>query len=161
MKIISVFLAFALTGLASLGAGDDSAAIKKPAEEPVAIVPAPADEASARAEKRYSEMLDRMQAAVEEVAQLYGNPTFLQVFTNDSSRATQLRQRLKDSKSIDAVRSELASLQKKRDDLAGSVALMERESAKLTARLTRQRSALDTLGAAFELARKAVEDTAQ
>jgi hypothetical protein len=107
------------------------------------------------------EMLDRMQAAVEEVAQLYGNPVFLQVFTNDAGRASELKRRLKASQTGDDVTRELTGLEKKRDDLLGDIALKEREAARLTAKLARQRAALDALAAAVEQARKAVEDTAK
>jgi len=122
---------------------------------------APHGDASGRADKRYMEMLDRMQAAVEEVAQLYGNPVFLQVFTNDAGRASELKRRLKASQTGDDVTRELTGLEKKRDDLLGDIALKEREAARLTAKLARQRAALDALAAAVEQARKAVEDTAK
>lgn len=113
-----------------------------------------------RADKRYEEMLRKMQAAVEEVAQLYGNPTFLQVFTNDSDRAAELKKRLQEGRSGEEIRREMAILEKRRDDLLNDLALKQREAARLAARLVRQRAALDTLAAAVEQARKAVEDTA-
>lgn len=144
---------------ASLGAAEATSLPQVLGKDPVPTLPSQTDDQSKRADKRYEEMLDRMQAAVEEVAQLYGNPTFLQVFTNDPIRATKLRQRLRDSQASDDVGLETAALQKKRDDLAGSVALLERESSRLAARLARQRAALDALAAAVEQAKKAVEDT--
>src|ERR1022692_1682330 len=106
-------------------------------------------------------MLNKMQAAVEEIAQLYGNPVFLQVFTNDAERASELKQRLKAARSWDDIRRELAGLEKKRDELLNDIALKEREAARLTGRLVRQRSALDALATAVEAARKAVEETAK
>jgi multidrug resistance efflux pump len=113
------------------------------------------------ADKRYEEMLDRMQAAVEEVAQVYGNPTFLQVFTNDAGRASDLRQRLAAARSGEEAKQALAKLEKRREELSADIALKEREAAKLTAKLERQRAALDALAAAVEQARRAVEDTAK
>jgi hypothetical protein len=113
------------------------------------------------ADRRFEEMLDRMQAAVEEVAQLYGNPTFLQVFTNDAARAADLKRRLAAAQGSEEARLELASLQKRREELAADIALKEREAARLAAKLERQRAALDGLAAAVEQARRAVEDTAK
>jgi hypothetical protein len=121
----------------------------------------PGADSTRRADKRYEEMLDRMQAAVSEVAQLYGNPVFLQVFTNDVGRASELKQRLKAAQSDDDVSRELSGLEKKREDLLGDIALKEREATRLTSKLARQRAALDALAAAVEQARKAVEDTAR
>jgi hypothetical protein len=120
-----------------------------------------ADESKDRAEKRYDEMLSKMQAAVEEIAQLYGNPVFLQVFTNDVERATELKQRLRAAQSDEQVRREMADIEKKRDDLLNDIALKEREAARLTSRIVRQRAALDALATAVEQARKAVEETAK
>jgi chromosome segregation ATPase len=120
---------------------------------------AAANDSAVRADKRYDEMLGKMQAAVEEIAQLYGNPVFLQVFTNDEERASQLKDRLKLAKTGDDVGHELADLQKKRDDLLNDIALKQREADRLTNRLVRQRAALEALSEAVEQARKAVEET--
>jgi hypothetical protein len=116
---------------------------------------------AALADKRYEEMLDRMQAAVEEVAQLYGNPTFLQVFTNDAASAADLRKRLAAAASGDEASLALETLRKRRDELTADIALKEREAARLASKLQRQRAALDALAAAVEQARRAVEDTAK
>ncbi len=121
---------------------------------------AAASEASSRAGKRYEEMLAKMQAAVEEVAQLYGDPIFLQVFTNDTERAAQLKERLRLARSQKELQRELSDLEKRREDLLNELALKQREASRLAARLVRQRAALDALAAAVEQARKAVEDTA-
>ncbi len=104
-------------------------------------------------------MLGKMQAAVEEIAQLYGNPVFLQVFTNDEERASQLKERLRLAKTGDDVGHELADLQKKREDLLNDIALKQREADRLTSRLVRQRAALEALSEAVDQARKAVEET--
>jgi uncharacterized protein YjiS (DUF1127 family) len=125
------------------------------------VAAATANDSNARADKRYEEMLGKMQAAVEEIAQLYGNPVFLQVFTNDIDRVSELKERLHSARSGDELRRELADLQKKRDDLLNDIALREREAARLTSRLVRQRAALDALAEAVEQARKAVEETAR
>jgi hypothetical protein len=135
-----------------------------PAAKPTAnngTPPSAEAESNARADKRYDEMLGKMQAAVEEIAQLYGNPVFLQVFTNDIERASDLKERLRSARSGDDLRKELADLQKKRDDLLNDIALKEREATRLAGRLARQRSALDSLSDAVEQARKAVEETAK
>ena len=116
-------------------------------------------EANRRASKRYEEMLTKMQAAVEEVAQLYGNPVFLQVFTNDTERAEELKQRLSLARSEKEMQRELSDLKRQRDDLLNDLALKQREASRLAARLVRQRAALDTLASAVEQARKAVEGT--
>jgi hypothetical protein len=135
-----------------------------PAEkQTIGAVPATAatNDSNARADKRYEEMLGKMQAAVEEIAQLYGNPVFLQVFTNDEERATELKQRLRSAQSGEDVRRALTDLEKKRDQLLNDIALKEREAARLTGKLVRQRAALDALAEAVEQARKAVEETAK
>jgi chromosome segregation ATPase len=130
----------------------------KPAPR-AAAEPASANEGAARADRRYDEMLGKMQAAVEEIAQLYGNPVFLQVFTNDEERASQLKERLRLAKTGDDVGHELADLQKKREDLLNDIALKQREADRLTSRLVRQRAALEALSEAVDQARKAVEET--
>lgn len=106
-------------------------------------------------------MLGRMQAAIEEIAQLYGNPVFLQVFTNDPSRAAELKERLGAVRTREAVEKEEAELERKRDELLADIALKEREAARLNGRLARQRVALELVSSAIEQARKAVEDTSK
>jgi chromosome segregation ATPase len=83
------------------------------------------------------------------------------VFTNDAERASELKQRLKASRTGDEIRREVADLEKRRDDLLGDIALKERESARLSGKLVRQRTALDTLAKAVEQARAAIEETAK
>jgi uncharacterized protein YjiS (DUF1127 family) len=126
--------------------------------EPAAAATA---DTGSRASKRYDEMLGKMQAAVEEIAQLYGNPVFLQVFTNDLARADELKERLRTARSEEQLRRELAELQRKRDDLLNDIALKEREAARAAARLVRQRAALDALSEAVEQAKRAVEETSK
>jgi hypothetical protein len=116
---------------------------------------------AALADRRLDEMLNRMQAAVEEIAGLYGNPTFLQVFTNDPDRAAELKLRLRTNRRGDALQAELKELEAKRQELLGDIALRQREAERLAGRLVRQRAALDGLSSALEAARKAVEDTAK
>jgi hypothetical protein len=141
--------------------GAEPAVANKPAPQEAAVTSLKPDEpvAATLADKRYEEMLDRMQTAVEEVAELYGNPEFLQVFTNDAGRADDLRRKLAAARGAEDANLELASLKKRRDELAADIALKEREAAKLSAKLQRQRLALDALAAAVEQARRAVEDT--
>jgi chromosome segregation ATPase len=148
------------TCLAGTPAPADSAVTQPPKNGDPAGVAAPdAADSAVRADKRYDEMLGKMQAAVEEIAQLYGNPVFLQVFTNDVERAAELKERLRVARSQGDIRREIAELEKKRDDLRNEIALKEREAARLSSRLVRQRAALDAVAAAVEQARKAVEET--
>src|SRR5450432_1333304 len=79
-----------------------------------------------RADKRYQEMLGRMQASIEEIAQLYGNPVFLQVFTNDVERASELKRRLRSARSGDEIEGELQRLERRRSELRDDIALKER-----------------------------------
>jgi hypothetical protein len=116
-------------------------------------------EASKRADQRYDEMLERMKAAVQEIAQLYGNPVFLQVFTNDPVRAAELKERLSAIRSKQDAEKAEAQLLKGREELMADIALKDRESKRLSMRLAKQRVALDSLAAAVEQARRAVEDT--
>lgn len=132
----------------------DQAAVSGPSTPTVS-----AADSSKRADAHYEEMLTRMQTAVEDIAEIYGNPLFLQVFTNDPERAAALKQRLRSAGTAEAIRKELADLQKKREDLLNDIALKERETTRLSERLTRQRAALDALAGAIEQARTAVEDT--
>ncbi len=118
-------------------------------------------ESAKRANKRYKEMLDKMQAAVEEIAQLYGNPVFLQVFTNDVEQANELKLRLNSAKTGNDIRQEISDLEKRLDELKSDIALKEREANRLASKLVRQRSALDALSTAMEQARTAVEETAK
>jgi hypothetical protein len=150
----------AAVALLTLGRVDAERAAKDDSPESPPAAPATKDaDQSTRADKRYDEMLGRMQAAVEEIAQLYGNPLFLQVFTNDAERASLLKQRLHSEGSGETMAKELKDLRDKRDDLINDIALKEREAARLSARLARQRGALDALAIAVEQARKVIEDT--
>jgi len=106
-------------------------------------------------------MLAKMQSAVEEIAQLYGNPLFLQVYTNDEAKAAELKLRLADSGREKALRHDLADLEKKREEVLGDIALREKESRRLAEKLARQRAALDALSSALDQARKAAEDSAR
>jgi uncharacterized protein YjiS (DUF1127 family) len=83
------------------------------------------------------------------------------VFTNDEERAAELKKRLRSAQTGDEVKRDLAALERKRDDLLSDIALKEREAARLTNRLARQRLALDVLAAAVEQARSAVEETSK
>jgi chromosome segregation ATPase len=156
----TLYVAFVMCGVA-FGESTSSAPIQSHESNVTNPVAGDIQETSQKADRRFEEMLGKMQAAVEEIAELYGNPVFLQVFTNDADRAAELRSRLKMAQNIDDVRRELDILEKKRDDLQGDIALKERETAKLNEKLLRQRKALDALAAAFEQAKDAVEYTAK
>jgi len=114
-----------------------------------------------RAARKYEEMLSKMQAAVEEIAELYGNPSFLQVYTNDEDKASELKLRLASAGREKALRHDLEDLEKKREDVLGEIALREKESRRLTEKLVRQRAALDALSSALDQARKVSEDSAR
>jgi DNA repair ATPase RecN len=117
--------------------------------------------ASERARQRYEEMLAKMQSAIEEIAELYGSPSFLEVFTNDRERAEELKSRLAAVGSAAAAQRELAELARRREELLNDLALREKESRRLTDKLTRQRAALEALAAAVEQARRATEESAR
>ncbi|HZZ19810.1 MAG TPA: hypothetical protein VFE25_10595 [Opitutaceae bacterium] len=121
----------------------------------------PDKDATNRADRRYEEMLSRMQSSIEDIAQMYGNPTFLQIFTNDVARAAELKERLHSEKSGQAIEKELRELTRKRDGLLDDIALKERETARLTRKLAAQRAALDAVAGAIEQAKSAVEDTSK
>jgi hypothetical protein len=63
---------------------------------------------------QYEEMITRMKMAVEDVAAQYGNPSFAQVFTNDSVRAKVLRRRMEILKQVDRLNAEIAVLETRR-----------------------------------------------
>jgi hypothetical protein len=123
------------------------------------VAPAADTNSAVRADRRYDEMLGKMRSAIEEVAELYGNPVFLQIFTNDAGRAAELKQRLTSVRGAADSKKEIAELERKRDELRDDIALKEREAARLASRLIRQRAALDALATAIDQARTAVEDT--
>jgi hypothetical protein len=116
-------------------------------------------ETELKANKRYNQMLSKMQAAVEEIAQLYGDPVFLQIFTNDVGQASELKERLRIAKKAEDLKSELSDLERKREELLQDIALKQREASKLSEKLILQRRALEALSAAIEQAKDAVEDT--
>jgi hypothetical protein len=107
-----------------------------------------------------AEMLDRMQAAVQEVAELYGNPPFLEVFTNDPERAQVLKGRLKGLAGSREMEARITALTKQREQLESEILIKRKESDRLTQRLILQRRALDALADAMDRAKAAVEDTA-
>jgi hypothetical protein len=146
--------------LAAAARGADAETGTSQASSPIPAATVDRD-ASARADKRYEEMLSRMQASIEEIAQMYGNPVFLQIFTNDVARASELKQRLHAEKTALEVEKDLRDLALKREGLLDDIALKEREAAKLTRRLAVQRAALDAVAGAIEQARTAVEDTSK
>jgi len=110
-----------------------------------------------RARRRYEEMLAKMTAAVDDIAAAYGSPSFLQVFTNDPERADALKARLAAAGSDGTVRKEIEALKKEREDLLNDIALRQRESRRLTEKLSRQRMAMDALASAAAQAREVLE----
>ncbi len=108
---------------------------------------------------RTDEMLAKMRAAVEEIAGLYGNPSFVQIFTNSQQMADQLRERLKQTDSLKRLRAETLELEAKRDRLANDIAQAEQEARRLSERLSKQRAALDSVASAISATNRAVEGT--
>jgi hypothetical protein len=162
MKAIFVIIAATMTCQIIHASGDSSAQPIKPAAQSSSARTGDTNgriDTERRADKRLGEMLDKMQAAVEEIAQLYGNPVFLQVYTNDPDQAAKLKLRLGAARASEDIRRELTNLEKKREDLLNEIALKEREVARLSGKLVRQRAALDSLAEAVERARNATEDT--
>ena len=104
-------------------------------------------------------MFGKMRAAVEEIAALYGDPLFVQVFTNDRTKAAELRARLAETESLAALRSETETLKAERGKLEDEVARDRRQAALLSDRLARQRAALDVVAKAVDRVNQAVEGT--
>jgi hypothetical protein len=158
-KLVSVC---ALISLSACWANcEPSASVSIQTHEPISSSSTTDDSnaTEARAEKRYNEMLGKMQKAVEEIAQLYGNPTFLQIFTNDVDQASELKNRLKLAQRLVDIRLEVEDLEKTRDELLSDIALRQREAGKLSEKLLRQRKTLASIAAALEQARNTAEDT--
>jgi hypothetical protein len=159
----NLYLTATLTVLSLMGPGSSEAASptsvsaqEEPIPQNISDDPSNMDE---RAGERYNEMLTKMQVAIEEIAQVYGNPVFLQVFTNDSERAVELKERLKAAQSAEDIEQELRGLERKRDDLLNDIALKTREATRLADRVSRQRKALDALAAVIEQAKNAAENS--
>ena len=138
----------------------------KPAAPVVAAAAATAlptpspEEMAARAATREKEMQNKMQAAVEEIAQLYGNPRFIQTFSNDPELANEFRARLSSAREISTIKAEVAALTQKRDDVLNDIAVREKEIKRLTERMARTRSALDNVAGAVDQARRSMEESA-
>jgi hypothetical protein len=156
-----LFIRLMCIGVTCLAGTDQPSAASASVNEPHAsnLTTGTPGDMEMRADARYEEMLDKMEAAVEEIAQLYGNPTFVQIFTNDGERATELKERLKTDRRAADIRLEIEELEKRRGDLIDDISLKKKEARMLGEKLARQRAALDALAAAVEQARRAVEDT--
>ena len=127
------------------------------ADEPASPSPA---QSKAESADRTEEMLSKMRSAVEEIAELYGNPSFVQIFTNNREMADELRQRLRATEAIGTMKAEVVALAARKESLANEVALKEQEAKRLSERLTRQRAALDSVASAIAATNRAVEGTA-
>lgn len=112
------------------------------------------------ADARYAEMKRKIVGAVEEILQLYGNPSFAEVVTNDPQKAADLRARISASTSSDQIRSEVAELEKRRNDMLADIALREREVEALKVRAARLRASLDQAATAIQGAQRAMEANA-
>lgn len=118
------------------------------------VIPGTLDEASAR-----KEMYGKMRSAVEEIASLYGDLPFVQVFTNDRGKAAELRARLSETDSIKRLRAETEALKAERSKLEDELARDRKQAALLSERLARQRAALTLVSRAVEQVNRAVEGT--
>ena len=114
---------------------------------------------SSNDDRALKEMFGKMRAAVEEIAALYGDPLVVQVFTNDRTKAAELRARLAETESLAALRSETETLKAERGKLEDEVARDRRQAALLSDRLARQRAALDVVAKAVDRVNQAVEGT--
>lgn len=131
-----------------------------PAAEPV-VEPAVVVPTNAIADEREKEMLSRMDAAVQQVAGLYGNPRFVRLVTNDAAAAKQFQERLEISRSRDSLRGELAELEKRKKQLDEDIALRSKTLTDMDGRLIRSRAALDAISKAGDDMKRLVEDAAK
>jgi DNA repair ATPase RecN len=170
MKTIARILLWSLAAAATARAASDpeNRGGAAQSEDRGSAAPVTAERAGAagptaeeRSRQRFEEMLAKMQSAIEEIAELYGSPSFLEVFTNDRERADELRSRLAAVGSAAGARRELAELARRREEMLNDLALREKESRRLTEKLVRQRAALEALAAAVEQARRATEESAR
>ncbi|AWI08475.1 hypothetical protein [Ereboglobus luteus] len=98
------------------------------------------------------EMIMRMKRAVEQIASEYGNPTFAQVFTNDAVQAQVLRKRVQMLHRMEAIRTEIAALQKQKEQVRAEVdasqhelIALQQQAEALTNRLQKARFALGSI----------------
>lgn len=92
---------------------------------------------------RRSEMVSRMESAVQKVAGEYGNPVFAQFFTNDKSKVEEMRNRLKTSKTL--------------DELEKSVSDLKNQEAALRAELLHLQNELNSAKKEFEVLKNKTE----
>lgn len=81
--------------------------------------------AAAVAPGSQEEMLLKMRVAVERIAEDYGNPKFAQIFTNDPARATSLRERVAAIASLDRLKRDIATMEKKQRELTEAIRAQE------------------------------------
>ncbi|MDF9833691.1 hypothetical protein M2103_001923 [Ereboglobus sp. PH5-5] len=98
------------------------------------------------------EMIMRMKRAVEQIASEYGNPTFAQVFTNDAVQAQVLRKRVQMLHRMETIRTEIAALQKQKEQVRAEVdasqhelIALQQQAEALTNRLQKARFALGSI----------------
>ncbi|MDR2981942.1 MAG: hypothetical protein LBV12_06805, partial [Puniceicoccales bacterium] len=94
---------------------------------PRAVAPMTAPRVASEQQIEREVMKTRMRMAVEAVAAEYGNPTFVEIFTNDPIRAQALRKRLQLLQNYEALVAEIAALEKQRIAVGQAVSLAERQ----------------------------------
>ena len=120
----------------------------------------PSEKASVEGEaSRMDEMYQKMRRAVEDIAELYGSPRFVQVFTNDRLLADELRLRLRATDSLKQLNAQIEDLSHRCDRLKAELAKREAEAASASQRLARQRAAMNAVANAVDQANRAVEGT--
>ncbi|HEY1792957.1 MAG TPA: hypothetical protein VGG34_08555 [Opitutaceae bacterium] len=146
--------------LCSLGCAEE--AVSGPDAAPAN--PAPSEDyrgadVGAKADKP-DEMFEKMRTAVEEIAGTYGDPPFIQIFTNDPKAAEAMQLKLRELGGDKAAKSELGALEKVRDKLNADLAKRAKEKKQLEDKIREQSRQLDDLAAAIARARALLDATA-
>lgn len=128
----------------------------------VAPSPAPAEPSDAeRAASREREMYVKMDRAVQDIAQLYGNPRFVRTMSNDPDLAAEFKARIQATRDTESIRAEVADLTQRREALKDEVALLEREAEAAKAKLARTRATLDAVQTTLGQATRTIESSAE
>jgi hypothetical protein len=152
---------FRLTTTRDREAPEPSAPTPVVAQAPVALTQEPGKPSAALAAEREQDMFGKMDAAVQQVAGLYGNPRFVRLMTNDPAAADQFKARLDLTKARETLAAEVTDLEKKKAALDSEIAIREQTLADMDGRLIRARAALDAFGKAGDEMKRMIEDAAK